>query len=515
MLLSTAQYLALSEDDSTVYVALQEACAVAVFDLDTETITSIKPLQAKSWKDTNAGLDASNKDDQINMQKWPIYGMLMPDTMQIYTAADGIEYLVTANEGDDKEYIWGDEDDGGIVWTEMIRGKDIAKMVTPVRGSCASTCTCATDGVASCGGAVTTDAANCSCAAHVGAGAGVTQTDLSDQAKLGRIKIGLFDGREAAAHGKFNKIYTMGGRSFSIVSTKTWETVYDSGSLLEEKLRATLPEIFNSEAEKDKPQKEQKDGRSDDKGLEVESLELATVCGQTFAFVGAERTSTIFVFDITDPTNPFLHSHVSAAGNTTIAPETAFAVSPEPRPNLALGQLDPEMLTFDKERQLLVVSGSFSGTLGLYKVKGLPTCNATATTENVRMVVVLPYTAAEFTEALQKKFIRAVAFTTSIDTSAVKIHSITEKEVEEDSRRSDDHDHEHEKVIEVDFTAKGVSSDIAADMHAGFDLDGNTCRLNPSHGIYSLVCLILIQVLFFEVRSTWDLSFGVRSVCDA
>ena len=93
------------------------------------------------------------------------------------------------------------------------------------------------------------------------------------------------------------------------------------------------------------------------------------------------------------------------AGNTTIAPETAFAVSPEPRPNLALGQLDPEMLTFDKERQLLVVSGSFSGTLGLYKVKGLPTCNATATTENVRMVVVLPYTAAEFTEALQKKFI--------------------------------------------------------------------------------------------------------------
>ena len=102
MLLSTAQYLALSEDDSTVYVALQEACAVAVFDLDTETITSIKPLQAKSWKDTNAGLDASNKDNQINMQKWPIYGMLMPDTVQIYTAADGIEYLVTANEGDDR-----------------------------------------------------------------------------------------------------------------------------------------------------------------------------------------------------------------------------------------------------------------------------------------------------------------------------------------------------------------------------------------------------------------------------
>ena len=65
-------------------------------------------------------------------------------------------------------------------------------------------------------------------------------------------------------------------------------------------------------------------------------------------------------------------------------------------------------------------------------MKGLPTCNATAPTKNVRMVVVSPYTAAEFTESLQNKFIRAVAFTTSIDTSAVKIHSITEKEVEEE-----------------------------------------------------------------------------------
>jgi len=28
--------------------------------------------------------------------------MLMPDTIEIYTGSDGIEYLVTANEGDDK-----------------------------------------------------------------------------------------------------------------------------------------------------------------------------------------------------------------------------------------------------------------------------------------------------------------------------------------------------------------------------------------------------------------------------
>jgi hypothetical protein len=33
--------------------------------------------------------------------------------------------------------------------------------------------------------------------------------------------------------------------------------------------------------------------------MQVESLEIATLCGQTFLFLGAERTSTIFVFNIT------------------------------------------------------------------------------------------------------------------------------------------------------------------------------------------------------------------------
>ena len=36
------------------------------------------------------------------MQKWNIHGMLMADTIKAYTASDGVEYLVTANEGDDK-----------------------------------------------------------------------------------------------------------------------------------------------------------------------------------------------------------------------------------------------------------------------------------------------------------------------------------------------------------------------------------------------------------------------------
>jgi len=59
----------------------------------------------------------------------------------------------------------------------------------------------------------------------------------------------VFAGRTSLPDGNFERIYTMGGRSFSIINTQTWETVYDSGSKMEEILRDHYPTIFNSEAE--------------------------------------------------------------------------------------------------------------------------------------------------------------------------------------------------------------------------------------------------------------------------
>ena len=41
------EYLALSADGKTVYVSLQEACAVAIFDLEAMAFKDIKPLQPK------------------------------------------------------------------------------------------------------------------------------------------------------------------------------------------------------------------------------------------------------------------------------------------------------------------------------------------------------------------------------------------------------------------------------------------------------------------------------------
>ena len=195
---------------------------MAIFDLETQTIKDIKPLAPKSWASTNAGLDASDKDNSISMRKWDIHGMLMVDTIDIYKASDGKEYLVTANEGDDKEYSF--ESPGKkCTWGEIKRGKDL----TPA--------------------AITS--------------VGPAQADLLNETNLGRIYVGLFDQRASPTSGAYSRIHTMGGRSFSIINPETMETVYDSGSLMEEILKDHYPTIFNSEADAAKRQPEQKDGR--------------------------------------------------------------------------------------------------------------------------------------------------------------------------------------------------------------------------------------------------------------
>ena len=233
-----------------------------------------------------------------------------------------------------KEYIWGDET---ALWTEIIRGADIAKEV----------------------GKVSEDNE-------------VKQDDLDDEKKLGRIKIGLFDGR-TLKDGKFgphDKIYTMGGRSFSIIDTTSWKTVYDSGSAMEEVLAEYYEKMFNSEASDngDESQEEAVDGRSDDKGLEVESLAIAQFCGKSYAFIGAERTSHIFAYDITSPKDSSMESHFFAGLDGSVAPLDALASNTS---KTTYGFTDPESMNYDSKRQVLVVSGALSGNLGVFKVEGL------------------------------------------------------------------------------------------------------------------------------------------------
>lgn len=99
------EYIAVNNEGSRAYVALQEANAIATIDLTTNTVTSVKSLGFKDHSLEENALDVLKKDEMIQIQTEPYYGIYMPDGISIYEVA-GTEYLITANEGDSRE--WGD-----------------------------------------------------------------------------------------------------------------------------------------------------------------------------------------------------------------------------------------------------------------------------------------------------------------------------------------------------------------------------------------------------------------------
>ena len=96
------EYIAISGDSSTAYVALQENNALAVVDIASGTVTDILPL---GFKDHSVvPLDASDRDGAINITTYPnLLGMYMPDAISLYEVG-GETFIVTANEGDARDY---------------------------------------------------------------------------------------------------------------------------------------------------------------------------------------------------------------------------------------------------------------------------------------------------------------------------------------------------------------------------------------------------------------------------
>lgn len=231
------EYIAVSADGSKAYVTLQEANAIGILDLQTNTFTSVVGLGAKDFSQPGNTIDPLN-NGTVNFVNANVKGLYMPDGIDTY-AAGGKTYLVMANEGDFRE------DDGD-------------------RSAASSL-------------GATGDLANIR----------VSNTDSSA-----------------------GDLYAAGARSFSIRDANG-ALVYDSGDILDKE--AAARGIYD-------------DGRSRDKGVEPEGVELFTLDGRTIAAVGLERTTTgaIALFDITDPTKVSFIDMIVSTGD--LAPEglTAF-----------------------------------------------------------------------------------------------------------------------------------------------------------------------------------------------
>ena len=95
-------------------------------------------------------------------------------------------------------------------------------------------------------------------------------------------------------------------------------------------------------------------GRLDNKGPEPESVVVGTVRGQTYAFVGLERSSGILVYNITNPNNPRFVQYIR---NTN---------------TLADGDLSPEGMKFvpanksPNGKALLLVGYETSGSMAVF-----------------------------------------------------------------------------------------------------------------------------------------------------
>ncbi|MBC7790566.1 MAG: choice-of-anchor I family protein [Anaerolineae bacterium] len=288
------EYITVSGDSRTAYVTLQEANALAIVNVEAATVTSVLPWGYKNHNVAGAWLDASDRDGAtggplVNILPWPVRGMYQPDAIASYSVA-GQTYLVTANEGDARDYA-------GL--REEARVSTLA--LNP---------SIFTD--AACGGGPCTAAA-----------------------RLGRLNVTSQLGRNAS--GQFDTLFVFGARSFSIWTTSA-QLVFDSGDQLEQRTTALPNAMFNASNTGNAL-----DDRSDNKGPEPEGVALARFGTKTFAFIGLERVGGVIVYDVTTPAAPVFVTYFSSRSGDTgdLGPEGLLFISatqsPSGKPLLIVG----------------------------------------------------------------------------------------------------------------------------------------------------------------------------------
>ncbi len=263
------EYVAISEDSKTAWVSLQENNGIAKINLQTKTIEAIYPLGFKDYSLANNSFDASDKDDVKELKSWPVKGIYMPDAI-VYVKINGIEYIISANEGDARDY------DG---FSEEVRMDDLTLDETVFDAD----------------------------------------KDYLNEINLGRLKTTTTLG-DVNNDGKVEELYSYGARSFSIWSDNG-NLLYDSGNNIATQTLALTTDRFNDD-----------DKRSDDKGAEPESVEVLNIGNQRYIlFVGLERNDQVMVYDITNPNAPEFLQILSNAGDE--APEGLLVIKSEDSPN--------------------------------------------------------------------------------------------------------------------------------------------------------------------------------------
>lgn len=314
------EYIAVAGDRA--YVTLQEANAIAVLDIPSAEFVDIYSAGFEDYSKTPVDID--KKDDAYNPATYAsLRGIRMPDGIAAFSV-DGTSYLVTANEGDARE--WGDEDDGTFYISEDER--DFG------------------DGQSSPTGLITAE-------------------DSGLDGKVVFFASGDFDGLDESLD------YIFGGRSFTIyeVCDDGLNEVATSGDDFEALTAQLYPEFYNASNDN-----AVLDDRSGKKGPEAESVTVGVVDGRTYAFAALERTGGVMMYDVTTPASPVYVDYINTRDFRSVVEGSQEYDDGELDKWVSGGDVAPEGLSFvpaadsPTSNALLLVANEVSGTVAVYGI---------------------------------------------------------------------------------------------------------------------------------------------------
>ncbi|MFP4342352.1 MAG: choice-of-anchor I family protein [Cyclobacteriaceae bacterium] len=176
------EYITVSDDSQTAWVALQENNGLARIDLESKMITDIFPLGFKDYSLEENAIDVSDEDGLIQLNSWPVLGMYQPDAIASFKF-QGMSYVITANEGDARDY------DG---FSEEERVEDLSLDATTFPNAAM----------------------------------------LQEEAQLGRLQVTSTLG-DTDSDDEYEELVSFGARSFAIWDGSTGHLVFDSGNEVE------------------------------------------------------------------------------------------------------------------------------------------------------------------------------------------------------------------------------------------------------------------------------------------
>ena len=323
------EYAAFSADSAYAFVTLQENNAVATVDVETGAIVNIVGLGVKNHNLFNAGLDSSDRDSKIDIVARNIQGMYLPDAIGTVDAG-GNTYMITANEGDAREYAC------------LLGGTDATKVEAedPRFADVAGT---------------------------------TVDSTFKGNAIAGRMKVTQFSpanisGEAIRSTTKVTDAFSFGTRSFTVWKSNLnngvfpADLVFDSGDTIERIIAQERPRFFNADWNTTNGFINAAESRSASKGPEPEGLAIGKAYGRTWMVLALERDNGLMLYDVTNPAKPMFRQYINTSipgGDIQVG--SAGDVSPE-------GVLFLEADQSPTGKPMVVVSYELSGSVAFFEV---------------------------------------------------------------------------------------------------------------------------------------------------